>query len=170
VQNAAGLAGFQILSQHSKRQADNKLFGGGSFVRQKMQFARLCQLLATLALFGCRSNNRIEARPNFEGRIAGLSFESGAGTPGGLVRFTIRNDHVKGIPPEAYIRVDSITHFKLGPGAAVDWANSGLPDLRSAYVRVWFHADRHISVTANEIFGTARLVAIDSTPLAKAVR
>ncbi len=130
------------------------------------------ELFLVFVFLACHAKTQrpLAETPNYEGRITGFSFETGAGTPGELVRFTMKSPPDKVMPPEAYIRVDSITQFKVGPAAAVDWTTQGLPDLRSAYVRIWFHADRHISVTKNEVFGTARIVAVDSTPLAKRVR
>jgi hypothetical protein len=125
-------------------------------------------LLVSLVLVACRANGpQLGDTPAYEGTITGFSFESGAATPGELVRFTVKAPVNNAIPPEGFIRVDSITQFKIGPGASVDWTTQGLPDLRSAYVRVWFHSDRHISVTKTELFGTARIVAVDSTPLSR---
>ena len=63
--------------------------------------------------------------------------------------------------PIGFARIDSTTRFIFNKRAGIDSTKLAIPGLQWAYVRVWFSAGP-TSKTADEIWGNARLVLVDS--------
>ena len=98
--------------------------------------------------------------PAYQGQIVSYSFESGAPGVGELT--LVRMAPTAGNARLGFARINGSTRFVLGKKAKVNLGQVGLPQLRWAYVRVWYQGDP-TSVTPTEIWGNAGVIVVDSS-------
>ena len=151
--------------------------GGGKGDRDTQEFnedipmlriATGTQLHTALALIlisvACRQqpNSLPQTPPHYRGQISGQSFDNGSSGRGQLTLLRLVPEPGAHEVPAGFARIDGSTKFVSAKGVRIDWNEQGLPELRWAHVRVWFHAGP-TSLTAAEAWGNAQLVVIDST-------
>lgn len=120
-------------------------------------------LLVLITAVSCRpkSNDVPATPPNYQGQISGQNFDTRSSGVGELSMLRLIAAHGTDEIPSGFARIDGSTKFVSSERARIRWTEIGLPDLRWAHVRVWYHM-APTSVTATEIWGNARLVMVDS--------
>lgn len=120
-------------------------------------------LLALVIAVSCRpkSSDMQTTPPNYQGQISGLSFDISSSGVGELSMLRLIAAPGTDEIPSGFARIDGSTKFITSERARNRWTEIGLPDLRWAHVRVWYHT-APTSVTSTEIWGNARLVMVDS--------
>lgn len=120
-------------------------------------------LFALICLLGCRSNmlSLPPDPPNYRGQAAGRDLRSGTGSLGELSMLRLVPGSGTSKTPTGFVRIDSATRFIFNKRAGIDSTELALPGLQWAQARVWFNVGP-TSKTAEEIWGNARLVVVDS--------
>lgn len=125
---------------------------------------RFLTMLVAAIPFACQRHLSIvenQLAPDYEGRVLGPSFESGAPGFGELTLLRIIGSSPSA-PPLGFARIDGSTRFVLAKASGVDSTQTGLPGLQRSYVRVWYRGVP-TSRTTNEIWGNAAIVRVDSS-------
>jgi hypothetical protein len=120
-------------------------------------------LVALLCLLGCRSKLAPipTSPPDYGGQVSGRDFRSGTGAFGQLSMLRLIPERERNSAPIGFARIDSATTFIFNKRSGIDSTKLALPGLQWAHVRVWFNAGP-TSRTADEIWGNARLIIVDS--------